>query len=866
MEDRYILVVSGDFDMIKQVRQALQGRQFVIRGAYSHRDAAHTLKVGEYAAAMVDAKMYDRNSGEYTLLALEHLNSGTPLIAIQSDDKSETGNLPNGIETTALEKQSIQQIVTKAVEGQAQQLTIADEPLNTPMRFDLAQRVEEIQTLFSLGKSLTEVLNLSTVLNRVVEAAKRMTNADEGMILLPDGETGELYLRARVGFDVEVAHNFRIKTRDTVAGTVFSTGQPILIGARGPQKVKTQYFVNSLLYVPILLKGAHIGVLGVNNRTKHDVFTGRHQELLLNLASYAAIAIENARVHEESIKRARELKALVDASQVINSSLSLRHTLPNICEQLATALNTQRTVIFEWDSDHDGLRLVASHHRATWRAGQEPTISMKQRPRLQTALENRMPYMVREAAPDTAEEYNYAYGQGAEALLVIPVYVGEQIVGVLQAFYIQSPGRTPDTDAIMRAQQIAIQGIANISNRTSKSGSTTQLFKFGRELNSILGSDWFEVALYKPGEHLLNMYSTVGSGVWLTPPRTIIKLSDYPDLGELMKTQDSMSYQSDDDGSSPGARHLLQLWRARSILVVPLVNRGETRGLVTFADTENASPFSSREIDMARAIVGQAATALENAQLVHDLEASLKELKETQERLIQTARLSAMGELAAAVAHQINNPLTTIVLDTELMLLSEDPSSPRYETLQAIMRAGKRAGEVVRRLLATARPSDPGAHMEPVNVVSLIEGVLSMVKSHIERDHVRLLVRFPKGAVPPIMAVPGELDDVWLNLLLNAHDALRGCPNPEIGIDLFYEPAAPTLDVVIRDNGPGIPEDVVHRIFDPFFTTKPVGEGTGLGLHICRQVVDRVGGVITVNSSPGEGTEFIVRLPVEKGA
>ena len=121
------------------------------------------------------------------------------------------------------------------------------------------------------------------------------------------------------------------------------------------------------------------------------------------------------------------------------------------------------------------------------------------------------------------------------------------------------------------------------------------------------------------------------------------------------------------------------------------MQRGQIQGMVLFGDTRYARLFSEREIDLGRAIVGQAATALENARLVHDLEYSLQELKDTQDRLVQTARLTAMGELAAAVAHQINNPLTTILVDTELMLLDEPEQSRNYRSLLAISRAGKRA-------------------------------------------------------------------------------------------------------------------------------------------------------------------------------
>jgi C4-dicarboxylate-specific signal transduction histidine kinase len=100
---------------------------------------------------------------------------------------------------------------------------------------------------------------------------------------------------------------------------------------------------------------------------------------------------------------------------------------------------------------------------------------------------------------------------------------------------------------------------------------------------------------------------------------------------------------------------------------------------------------------------------------------------------------------------------------------------------------------------------------------------------------------------------------------MNAHDALIGREAAKMGIRAGYEPDEDIIKVLVWDNGPGIPANIVHDIFKPFFTTKPVGEGTGLGLHICRQTAERVGGSISVRSIPGEGTEFLVRLPIKRG-
>jgi two-component system NtrC family sensor kinase len=113
-----------------------------------------------------------------------------------------------------------------------------------------------------------------------------------------------------------------------------------------------------------------------------------------------------------------------------------------------------------------------------------------------------------------------------------------------------------------------------------------------------------------------------------------------------------------------------------------------------------------------------------------------------------------------------------------------------------------------------------------------------------------------------VLGVQGQLEDVWMNLLLNARDAASQTALPEIGIISTCDRNQEQITVTIWDNGTGVPEDMQSRIFEPFFTTKPAGEGTGLGLHICRQIVEKCGGTIYLQSAHHEGTRFIIYLPV----
>lgn len=835
---RQVLVIAGDYEVLHRTRLSL-GDDFDVRGAYSHRDALYLLEHEAVDLALVDAAMFDRTSGEYTHQSLDRF-AKIPVILYAAEGM--TGGYaqpPVEVVIGALDERTIQRTVFSVLGVE-----------NTLPSNDGG----EIQTLFSLSRSLTEVLDLSEVLNRVVEAARSLTGAEEGMILLPDDEAGRLYLRARVGIDEETARNFRIKTEDTLAGQVFSTGKPVQISAQGPQKVKTKYFVNALLYVPILLKGDPIGVLGVNNKTSHNEFSQQHQDMLLNLAAYAAIAIENARVHEETLQRTRELQNLVEASEAVNASVALYETLPNICKQFVRILNVGWAAILEWQPEANHLRVLVQYQHALWRNGHGPTFDVER------------PLFERDYIPvRRGEAGDHGMPAGVHTMLTIPVRAERQILGAIKAYYVESPGQIWEPKLIQRAAQSGLEALMAISNPDGQL-SPSRLLRLMDRIAEQLRADWCELAQLVPQDNKLTVQAASGAGVWINKPYPIIDLTPYPDLRAVVEQQVSLNQQVNGQSVGEGARMLLDSTRSNALLALPLMQRGQTNGIVLFGDTRYARLFSEREIDLARTIVGQAATALENARLVHDLEFSLQELKDTQERLVQTARLSAMGELAAAVAHQINNPLTTILVDTELMLLDEPADSMNYRSLQAISRAGKRAASVVRRLLATARPIEENAPVEPIDVVETIEGILSLVRPHIEQDHIRVWSRLPEEKLPPVMVVQGQLDDVWLNLLLNAHDALIGQEGAEIGVEVHYRPLDECIEISVADNGPGIPAHIQADIFKPFFTTKPVGEGTGLGLHICRQVLERIHGSISVESAEGEGTRFLVRLPVKKGS
>jgi two-component system NtrC family sensor kinase len=179
----------------------------------------------------------------------------------------------------------------------------------------LARRLQELETLAGIGRTVTAMLDLDQVLTAVVEAAVRLTEAEEGSLLLIDEDTGELYMRASKNFDEEFVHTFRLHVHDSLAGQVISSGEPIMLDEGAPQKIKTSYLVHSLLYVPLRVRGRVIGVLGVDNRKAGRSLTREDLIVILAMADYAAIAIENAQLYNRSEGERRKLETVLTETE-----------------------------------------------------------------------------------------------------------------------------------------------------------------------------------------------------------------------------------------------------------------------------------------------------------------------------------------------------------------------------------------------------------------------------------------------------------------------------------------------------------------------------------------------------------------------
>jgi two-component system NtrC family sensor kinase len=237
-------------------------------------------------------------------------SESSDLMAIEANQAGAADFLVKPLQADVL-LNSLQRVLSRSMDVVTQKVG-AKEP---SLEASLQRRLNELETLARIGRTVTAMLNVDEVLRTVVEEAVQLTGAEEGSLLLLDEESGEMYMRASKNFDDDFASAFRLHVRDSLAGQVIKTGRPILLDESSPQKIKTAYLVHSLIYVPLRVRGKTTGVLGVDNRKAGRILTQQDVIVMMAMADYAAIAIENAQLYYRTESERRKLETVIKDTQ-----------------------------------------------------------------------------------------------------------------------------------------------------------------------------------------------------------------------------------------------------------------------------------------------------------------------------------------------------------------------------------------------------------------------------------------------------------------------------------------------------------------------------------------------------------------------
>jgi len=287
--------------------------------------------------------------------------------------------------------------------------------------------------------------------------------------------------------------------------------------------------------------------------------------------------------------------------------------------------------------------------------------------------------------------------------------------------------------------------------------------------------------------------------------------------------------------------------------------KGKLKGYKLDACHKNGDIFP---ISLSASIIHDGTNEVATIGFFHDLRKSIEikdELKKTQIQLLQAEKMASLGKLAAGVAHQLNNPLGGITLFSQIMLEEYELPEDAISDLKRILRDAKRCSRIVKELLEFTRQTN--YKMRPQNINDAISRTIFLLKNQTIFQNI-IIEYEPQKNLPEIYGDIQQLNHLFMNIILNAADAMEG--KGKLTIITKLESDREKVKITVTDTGPGIPENVLPNIFEPFFTTKEEGKGTGLGLSMAYGIVDQHNGKIFADNNIDLGTTFTILLPVNK--
>jgi signal transduction histidine kinase len=335
-----------------------------------------------------------------------------------------------------------------------------------------------------------------------------------------------------------------------------------------------------------------------------------------------------------------------------------------------------------------------------------------------------------------------------------------------------------------------------------------------------------------------------------------------------VQTQELVATSNAFDDPTLGTAESIIQRKIRSIVCVPLRSarmrpedtapRAGVLGALYVDNPTTSVSFSDEVLSAVEALTRHAAISIENAQLFESVRGTLEELRRTQKQLVQSEKLATIGQMASAIVHELNTPLTYIMGCVELML-SQEMLAGQAERLQQIQLGAERIEGLARNLLTFSRPASE--EKTPVSPNAVVERSLELCRYQILKAGVAVENALAPD-IPHVLGVSNQLEMALINLIVNALYAM----NRGGRLQVTTRRLDGGVEIAVADNGCGIPEAIRGKLFQPFVTTRPEGQGTGLGLSTVLRIVERHQGRIDFTSEEGSGTTFRITLPASPPA
>lgn len=758
---------------------------------------------------------------------------------------------------------------------------------------------EHLALLFGITQYLSGHLDIRDLFERILDLAPYLNAEFSALLLVEQNET--IYYRSnqpgRQELTGTTGRQFaRRLIKNGLEGWVMRHQQTAIVAdvLQDSRWLKASYLPDvsySVVAMPVQLERVEAQGVFLLGHSRPGFFSADDIPLLDDVLAQICRALENALLFKNQSQRSVQLALINEVSQAATSILNLDVMLRTVVQAIRRSFAFYRVTVYLFNAATNRVELHAQSPGDRMKTdGSSPPKSFGLREGLvgwttatkRTVLVN-----------DVTRDSRYIPDEDPVEIrskLCIPIVMGTKIIGVLdlQSTQLEAFERYHVSALETLADQlaIAIENARLYDTINRHVDELTSLNQISQAINASLDLQetltvitdqtirlmnvaaasvvlhdeqrndvWFAAASGEGAEAVIGRRIPYGQGIagWVTESGSPVIVPD---------VSTDKRFFADMDRTSG--------FTTRSIMCVPLQTRGHTIGAIEVMN-KRVGTFNQDDVSLLQAFAAPAATAIENAQLYQEKTQTIARLADTQRQLIQTAKLAAVGELAAGVAHEINNPLTSIIGLTSLVL--ESPNVKLDEVartdLNVVSTEAGRARDIVRRLLNFARADAP--KRQKVDFNQLVEEAILLVYTKSVSYQIEL--KKSLSQLPEMYLDVNQIKQVLVNLLNNAVYAMQDNPKPAIltvTTQLESQPVpghpnktAAVMVCKIKDTGPGINPEHLDNIFDPFFTTKEVGEGTGLGLSISYGIVEQHNGTISVESQPGQGATFTVTLPID---
>lgn len=679
------------------------------------------------------------------------------------------------------------------------------------------KRAAQLSVINEVGRRATSSLNLDELLQETAVAIQEGFNYHFVSILMVKEESGEVEQRAEVAhYGYMLVPGYRQSIDKGLIGWVVRKAEPLMVNnvaqdARYLEGFPARPFTKAELVVPIKLDRTVAAVLDIQS-AELNAFDATDLMSMQAIADQLSVAMENASLFEETKRTLNELSTLHETALAATSSLDFPEMLDRIIGALRRTLGFTNLSLMLIDEEEQSLKITAG-------TGYDPEVTERIRPKLGEGVtgwvaQTGEPLNV----PDVTADSRHIVGdEKIRSELCIPLKTGERIIGVLNVESVEPAAFTDDH----------VRFLSTLAGQLAVTIENARLFQQVARGEK----DWE------------NTFQAITDGIAIYDTELTV-LRANPALAKLLDTTpealvgkrcyEVLSHCEGPETASCPHRRAMETREPTSIEVEePRLNR--TLQIFSFPIFDEGGDFKGT---------------------VHTIRDSTEE-KLLRAQLLQTEKLAAIGRLVSGVAHELNNPLTSVMGYAQL-LQTADVSQEIKDDLRSIYQEAQRSAKIIENLLTFARKEKTEKRYTNINQV--LSDILQLRAYQLKVDNIELLRQLDEH-VPSTMAAPHQLQQVFLNLINNAHQAMldyRG----EGRLIVRSETDDDVIRVQVIDNGPGIAEDTLRNIFDPFFTTKEVGQGTGLGLSIAFGIVQEHGGRIWAESEVGKGTTFTVELPI----